>query len=148
MKKELIIVFTMLAITIVACAGLTTQTSSKPVMPTQPALSASTSTAANSTGAQSLGAGVSFAKNVMPILENSCTNCHGVEQMKAGLDLRTYQGLMAGSSNGAVIVPGNSADSFLVQQVVNGKMPKRGSKLTPDQIKIISDWINAGATNN
>jgi mono/diheme cytochrome c family protein len=147
MKKELIIGLAWLILVITACAGQASQTPAKPAVPTQPAPPASTS-ANPATGAQSSGAGVSFTKNVMPILQNSCTSCHGTDQMKAGLDLRTYKSLMAGSSNGTVIVPGNSADSFLVQQVVNGKMPKRGSKLTPDQIKTISDWITAGATNN
>jgi len=148
MKKELIIGLTILTIAIVACAGPTAQTFPTLAAPTQPALSASTSPANAATQAQTSNTSVSFAKNVMPILENSCTSCHGVEQMKAGMDMRTYQGLMAGSSNGPVIVPGNAADSFLVQQVVNGKMPKRGSKLTPEQIKTISDWVNAGAQNN
>jgi len=84
----------------------------------------------------------------MPIFENRCNKCHGIDQVKEGLDMRTYETLMAGSKNGAVLVPGNSADSFLIQQVVKGKMPKRGPKLTPEQIKVISDWINAGALNN
>ena len=148
MKKELIIGLTILTIAVVACAGTTTQASPTLAAPTQPALPASTAAANAATQAQPSDASVSYAKNVMPILENSCASCHGVEQMKAGLDLRTYQGLMAGSSNGPVITPGNSADSFLVQQVVSGKMPKRGSKLTPEQIKTISDWVNAGAQNN
>ena len=147
MKKELIISLALLTLIITACAGQTPQTQTKPAAP--PQLESSTSTSANSsTIAQSSGASVSFAKDVMPIFENSCTNCHGTNQMKAGLDLRTYKSLMAGSSNGPVIVVGNSAGSFLVQQVVNGKMPKRGSKLTPEQIKTISDWINAGSQNN
>jgi hypothetical protein len=30
----------------------------------------------------------------------------------------------------------------------SGKMPKRGPKLTAEQIQTISDWINAGALNN
>ena len=55
---------------------------------------------------------------------------------------------MAGSFNGVVVIPGNAADSFLVQQLINGEMPKRGPKLTDEQIQIISDWINAGALNN
>jgi len=148
MKKELIIGLTILTIAIAACAGPTAQASPTLAAPTQPALSASTSPANAATQAQTSNTSVSFAKNVRPIFENSCTSCHGVEQMKAGMDMRTYQGLMAGSSNGPVIVPGNAADSFLVQQVVNGKMPKRGSKLTPEQIKTISDWVNAGAQNN
>jgi hypothetical protein len=93
-------------------------------------------------------ASVSFSKDVMPILSNSCSECHGGKQMKEGLDLRTYESLMTGSFNGTVLVAGNSADSLLVQQLVNGKMPKRGPKLTAAQIKIISEWIDAGAQNN
>ena len=49
--------------------------------------------------------------------------------------MRTYEGLMAGSFNGTVLVAGNSADSLLVQQVIKGKMPKRGPKLTTEQIQ-------------
>jgi hypothetical protein len=85
---------------------------------------------------------------VLPILENSCNKCHGVEQIKEGLDMRTYETLMAGSFNGTVITPGNAEDSFLVQQLLDGEMPKRGPKLTHDQIQIIINWINAGALNN
>lgn len=156
MKKNLIISLTFLTLVITACGGQPTQTQPGPVAPTQAATQpASVPTSANTTAAapESVTAApvvstVSFSKDVMPIFANSCGDCHGGEQMKAGLDLTTYDSLMAGSSNGSVIVPGNSADSFLIQQVVNGKMPKRGPKLTAEQIKTISDWIDAGALNN
>lgn len=91
---------------------------------------------------------VSFVKDVMPIFENSCNKCHGLEQIKEGLDLRTYEGLLKGSFNGTVITPGNANDSFLVKQLLNGEMPKRGQKLTSEQIQTIIDWVNAGALNN
>ena len=55
---------------------------------------------------------------------------------------------MAGSFNGTVITPGNAEDSFLVQQLLDGEMPKRGPKLTLEQIQIIINWVNAGALNN
>jgi len=32
--------------------------------------------------------------------------------------------------------------------VTSGKMPKSGAKLTPDQIKILSDWVDTGAQDN
>jgi hypothetical protein len=154
--KKILIPFTLLIMIIAtACGGQTPQSPSVPAVPTQAKLQpvtapTSAGSAADTTTpvADTSTVGVSFAKNVMPIFENSCTNCHGEEQTKAGLDLRTYDGLMAGSFNGQVLTPGNSADSFLVQQVTKGKMPKRGPKLTTAQIQIISDWINAGATNN
>lgn len=91
---------------------------------------------------------VSFTNDVMPIFEASCIKCHGVESVKEGLDLRTYEGLMAGSFNGAVLTPGNADDSFLVQQLIEGEMPKRSSKLSDQKIKLIADWVNAGAVNN
>ncbi len=93
-------------------------------------------------------AAVRFAEDVLPILNNSCNKCHGVEQVKEGLDMTSYEKLMQGSFNGPVVTPGNATDSLLIDLVVRGKMPKRGEKLTPGQIQIISDWINAGAPNN
>jgi len=37
---------------------------------------------------------------------------------------------------------------LLVELVTTQKMPKRGPKLTPPQIQIITDWVNQGALNN
>ena len=64
------------------------------------------------------------------------------------LNMETYDSLMAGSQNGAVIVAGNAKESLLARKILKGEMPKRGSKLTPAQAQIIIDWINAGAPNN
>ena len=91
---------------------------------------------------------VSFATDVMPIIDSRCVNCHGGERVEEGLIMTDYASLMAGSENGLVIVPGDPANSKLVELVANQKMPKRGPKLTPPQVQIISDWVAAGATNN
>jgi hypothetical protein len=55
---------------------------------------------------------------------------------------------MAGSNNGSVVTPGDIVNSFLIEQVVSGEMPKRGPKLLPSQIRTLSDWVAAGAPNN
>lgn len=91
---------------------------------------------------------ISFTKDVVPILGNYCTECHGVEQVKEGLNLTSYDQLMAGSFNGVVIVPGNANESLLADMISKGKMPKRGAKPTADEIQVIINWINAGALNN
>jgi len=101
-----------------------------------------------STEAAPSNVNVRYAKDVRPILESRCGTCHMGEFVSEGLDMNTYETLMTGSQNGLVIVPGDADDSLLVQKMVDGKMPKRGPKLTPAQIQIISDWINAGALNN
>jgi uncharacterized membrane protein len=154
-KNKLIISLTLLVLFITACGGLATQVSPGPAAPTQTvtrSTSASTlagpATDATTPATEAPAASVSFTKDVKPILVNSCNECHGGKQVKEGLDMRTYESLMAGSINGPVLIAGNSADSLLVQQVIKGKMPKRGPKLTTGQIQIISDWIDAGALNN
>jgi cytochrome c553 len=93
------------------------------------------------------GAAVSFAKDVLPIFQTSCVGCHG-SGGRAGLDLSSYASVMAGSSNGAVVIAGDANNSLLVGKVSSGMMPKGGSKLSNDQIQKIKEWINAGAQNN
>jgi mono/diheme cytochrome c family protein len=92
--------------------------------------------------------GVSFAQDVLPIFERSCVKCHGGEKTEEGLVLKTYADVIAGSNNGTVIEPGDAEGSYLVQQVVRGKMPKEGPRLSPEEIQTISDWITAGAPDN
>lgn len=84
----------------------------------------------------------------MPILQNQCVKCHGGEKTEKGLDMTTYNALMAGSQRGAVVVPGDAANSSFVHLVLNGNMPKRGQKLSAAQAQILQDWVNAGALNN
>ncbi len=91
---------------------------------------------------------VSFANDVFPIIKSRCYNCHGGQRVEKGLLLGSYDELLAGSDNGPVIVPGNAADSLLVELVASQKMPKRGPKLTPPQVQLITEWVNSGAPNN
>lgn len=91
---------------------------------------------------------VSFANDIMPIIQSRCVNCHGGERIEEGLLMRSYAEIMAGSDNGPVIVPGDATNSLLVELITVQKMPKRGPKLTPPQIQIITEWVSAGAPNN
>jgi mono/diheme cytochrome c family protein len=91
---------------------------------------------------------VSFANDIVPIIQSRCINCHGGDRIEEGLLLRTYDEILAGSENGPVIVPGDVANSLFVELVANQKMPKRGPKLTPPQVQLITDWVAAGAPNN
>jgi hypothetical protein len=99
-------------------------------------------------------AGVSYANDVFPIIERRCIKCHGgpkddgTLRIEEGLDLRTYAGLLEGSWNGPVIEPGNAEDSYLVEQIVSGEMPKREPRLLPGEIRVFTEWINAGAPDN
>jgi len=94
------------------------------------------------------GAAVSFSRDVLPILQSRCVRCHGGEKTEEELNMTSYDGLMAGSEDGIVVVPGDADNSPFVQLVVQGKMPKRSPRLLPGQIQILMDWVNAGALNN
>ena len=94
------------------------------------------------------GATVSFANDILPLLQSRCVNCHGGQRTEHELNLNSYNGAMAGSENGPVVTPGNAADSPMAELVSSGKMPKRGPKLTPAQVALIVDWIDQGAQNN
>jgi len=91
---------------------------------------------------------VSFANDVMPIIQSRCINCHGGDRIEEGLVFFTYEDIMAGSDNGPVVVPGDTANSLMVQLVTSKEMPKKGPKLTPPQIQAITEWVAAGAPNN
>ena len=97
---------------------------------------------------------VSFAQHVMPIIERTCQQCHGGVGpdgeivIEEGLDMTTYEKLMAGSAYGTVIEPGDPDASYLVELILSGDMPKEGDTLTEAEIALISQWIAGGAANN
>jgi hypothetical protein len=61
--------------------------------------------------------GVTFSKDIQPLLQASCIRCHGSERPKAGLRLDSLEGALKGSKDGKVILPGNSKESPLVLAV-------------------------------
>jgi hypothetical protein len=50
---------------------------------------------------------------------------------------------LQGGTNGAVIIPGDANASPLVQKQ-SGALP-HFSQLTPEELTLVIDWINAGA---
>ncbi|HEY2084291.1 MAG TPA: c-type cytochrome domain-containing protein [Verrucomicrobiae bacterium] len=68
--------------------------------------------------------GVTFAKDIHPILDDSCVRCHGAQRPKAALRLDTVEGVMKGSKDHIVVVAGHSEQSRLVFAVsdINGKI--------------------------
>ncbi|MEJ2512853.1 MAG: hypothetical protein P8Y72_14810 [Anaerolineales bacterium] len=92
--------------------------------------------------------GVSYGADVSQIIQSRCINCHGGEKIEGELVMLSYEDLMKGGESGQVIVAGDAANSLLVQLITEMEMPKRGPKLTPVQIQLITDWVNQGALNN
>jgi mono/diheme cytochrome c family protein len=95
---------------------------------------------------------VTYEKDIKPILDKSCVDCHGPKKQKSKLRLDSLQAALKGGDD-KVIQPGNSARSILVLNIAhlnNDKdqwMPPKGkiSPLTNEQIGLIRAWIDQGA---
>ena len=95
------------------------------------------------TGADS-GTGGKLAREVGAILVDKCVSCHGPDQKKGGLDLSRRAIALKGGKSGAAIVPGSPDESLLVEKVVEGEMPPKGS-LAREQVAAVRAWVEAGA---
>ena len=87
-----------------------------------------------------------FERDIVPILTAHCWKCHGMENRKVGLDLRTPPLVMHGSDHGPVIIKGSAAQSLLFQKIESGAMPPgKLLKLTKEQVEVVRRWIDSGA---
>ncbi|GAB4480958.1 MAG: hypothetical protein Kow0088_22890 [Anaerolineales bacterium] len=89
-----------------------------------------------------LGSLDSYQGGIGELFTTRCGACHG-EAKSGGLQLTTYQGLMAGGKDGAVINPGDAQNSLLIQKLT-AERPHFG-QLTPEELQAVIDWINRGA---
>ena len=91
---------------------------------------------------------VSFREDVRPLLVRNCARCHGGQ---LGLYVDSYDTLMAGSSRGPVVVPGDAPGSNLVRRLkgeATPRMPLDSGPLTDTEIALVETWIREGAPNN
>ncbi len=102
---------------------------------------------ASLTVARALDREVTFERDVRPILKAHCTGCHGEEEeLKGGVDLRLRRFMDKPLKEGGhVVVPGKPDESELVLLVREGEMPKKGKKLTPEQLAVLEQWVAQGA---
>lgn len=90
---------------------------------------------------------VSFSKDIQPIFEKSCWNCHSTSVQLSKLSLATRDAALKGGEHGAGILPGNAEKSRLYRLVAGLDKPTMpiGGKLSPDEIEAVRLWINQGA---
>jgi hypothetical protein len=94
---------------------------------------------------------VTFAKDIKPMFEKACFNCHGEEKQKAKLRVDSVEAILKGSENGKIVEVGKSDKSSLVHTVAglveDMMMPPEGKAdpLTKEQIGLLRAWIDQGA---
>jgi cytochrome b subunit of formate dehydrogenase len=119
-----------------------TQTPTVP--PTETSLPTSTPSEAQPTSDSTLAtpaSSLTWDNAIGAMLQAKCGTCHG-SAATAGLNLSTYADAIKGGNSGPVIVPGDAANSLIVQKQQAGGHP---GQLTPEEIEQLIEWINAGS---
>jgi hypothetical protein len=85
-----------------------------------------------------------FERDILPLFTKHCLVCHGGLNQKGGLDMRTIPALLKGGESGAALKPGQIDASKLWKMIAEDEMPKDGEKFSPEQKKLVQEWITAG----
>ena len=92
---------------------------------------------------------VDFAHQIVPILREHCGECHTGDKKKGGFSMNDRASLLAGGESGKAVLPGNAAKSPLITAITtkdtDKQMPPKGPRLSPEKVKLLRDWIDAGA---
>lgn len=95
---------------------------------------------------------VNFVRDIQPILESRCLECHNPDKVKGELLMHTAEAMLKGGDSGAGIVPGKPEASEILKRVVlaadhDDVMPpkKSGAPLTAQQTQALKQWIIEGA---
>ena len=102
-------------------------------------------------------AAVDFDKQIKPLLEGKCINCHAApyksgsrtKKPKAGLQIDTRENLLKGSSDNKVIKIGDAANSLFYTRTIlpadhDDIMPPKGDPLTASEKAALKEWIDSG----
>ena len=78
---------------------------------------------------------VSYTKQILPLLSDSCYSCHGPDKQKGGLRLDSPEAIQKGSKNGLVLTAGAPEKSPLWKLTTLPKgdddaMPGKGDSLS------------------
>jgi hypothetical protein len=91
--------------------------------------------------------GVSYERDIGPILEVNCLFCHRQGNVQGGYTMSDPERMRAGGRRGPGIVPGKSTESMLYLTMSRDRNPPMPPDryATPEQLALIKAWIDAGA---
>src|SRR5688572_3322285 len=91
---------------------------------------------------------VDYEREIRPILSENCLECHSQDKRKGGLSLANYGDVLDGGKDGAVVRPGRSSNSMMIDRVkgtAGDRMPLDELPLSDEQIALLQRWIDQGA---
>ena len=92
-----------------------------------------------------------YGASIHPIFARQCVTCHGRNKHKANLRLDSFEAVMRGGEHGPVIKAGDLKSSELFRRITlspsdDDFMPKEKRPLASSDLKLIEQWIAAGAS--
>ncbi|MEQ9406545.1 MAG: DUF1553 domain-containing protein [Fuerstiella sp.] len=99
---------------------------------------------------QSQQSEVDYFKDIRPLLEKRCYDCHQGEQAQGGLRLDDHTSVLkGGESDQPAIVPGRADAGELLSRITSQDediaMPPAGDPLSDNEITLLKRWISDGA---
>ena len=91
-----------------------------------------------------------YERAIGPIFQQKCVSCHGPEKSKGNLLLNTTENILKGGKEGNILIAQNGKEALLFQRIHlpltdEKHMPPDGkTSLTPEELLIITRWIEAG----
>ena len=94
---------------------------------------------------------VDFVRQIKPILESACINCHNSESLFGNLNLENRARAFGKRKEGTVIIPGSPEKSplyvvlTLPQKKTKKAMPPTGHRIPKEEMDLVKHWIEQGA---
>ena len=89
-----------------------------------------------------------LSRQARSLLDERCVSCHNASFQTANLRLDQKEAAFRGGDSGAVILPGNAAESLLIRRITGSelglRMPPTGV-LPSREIELLRTWIDQGA---
>src|ERR1017187_5087535 len=89
-----------------------------------------------------------YEDDVKAIFARRCLGCHNAGEMRAGLNLESFAGVLKGGGSGDAVIAGRASGSLLYRAVAREdgapQMPLGKAKLPDAEISTIREWIQQG----
>ena len=92
---------------------------------------------------------IDYARDIQPIFEKYCYECHGRSKARARLRLHAPEFIRKGGQSGTAIAPGKGHESLLIRRLLDenedDRMPLDADPLPAETIARLRTWIDQGA---
>jgi len=95
---------------------------------------------------------VDYVRDIRPLFERHCIECHGPKHQRSGLRLDFKKGALRGGDSGAALIPGDTEQSPLLEWITaqddSERMPPgpEHERLSEASIELLRRWIAEGAS--